>query len=92
MAKISPTEKKVLQFLSDVEEVETRTGEVPITDVSIGRKGITVEYPEQNASRTKEFKASFSDLMKEYFSNVYDLADKSGMKYSGNNYIIFSAT
>ena len=90
--KISPTQKKVLQFLSDVGEIETRAGEVPITNVELGRDGITVEYPEQTASRTKEFKTGFSNLMKQFFNNVYDLADKSGTKYSGNHYIIFSAT
>ena len=91
MSKISPTEKKVLNFLNDLETISTNSGEIPIIDVSIGRKGIEVEYPEQTSAKTKEFKTGFSNLIKEYFNNVYDLADKSGMKYSGNNYIIFSA-
>ncbi len=79
-----------MNFLNDLETISTNSGEIPI-DVSIGRKGIEVEYPEQTSAKTKEFKTGFSNLIKEYFNNVYDLADKSGMKYSGNNYIIFSA-
>ncbi len=88
MAKLTPTEKNLLNFLDEFDHLPDMP-DIPFTSVELDRSGITVEYPPKNSATTKKFHKKFGEFMKEYFNSIYELSS-GGVRTNGNVYVLLS--